>query len=149
MTKQTLFYKLNVSARISQIFAVRFFNQNKKADITFNQYEILSALRDGNYYQRDLAKYLCKGTSNLSKDLKVLEENGFIKRIMETNNNRMVKTIHLTKDGQKILEKNGALIENYTNEFLNIYNNNEYKQFEEYLDRLKDKLTESVDMVFE
>lgn len=149
MKKQSLFYKLNVTAKISQILAIRFFNQNKKADITFNQYEILSVLKNGNFYQRDLAKYLCKGTSNLSKDLKTLEDNKYIKRVLETHNNRMVKTIHLTEIGEKILNKNGALIENYTNEFLNIYQNDEHKQFEEFLDRLKDKLTESVDIVFE
>ncbi len=149
MTKQTLFYKLVVSARISQIDAIRFFNENKKTDITFNQFEILSALKNSNFYQRDLAKYLCKGTSNLSKDIKVLENKGLIKRIMETNNNRMVKTLHLTSKGKSILDKNGALIEDYTNDILNIYDDYEYKQFEQYLDKLKDKLTESVDMFFE
>ena len=149
MTKQTLFYKLVVSARISQIEAIRFFNENKKTDITFNQFEILSALKNGNFYQRDLAKYLCKGTSNLSKDIKVLEDKGLIKRVMETNNNRMVKTLHLTPKGKNILDKNGALIEDYTNDILNIYNDEEYKQFEYYLDKLKDKLTNSVDMFFE
>lgn len=150
MTKQSLFYKLNVTAKISQILAIRFFNQNKKADITFNQYEILSVLkRSNNYYQRDLAKFLCKGTANLSKDLKTLEENGLIKRVLETHNNRMVKTIHLTKMGEKLLEKNVALIENYVNKFLKIYKNDECKQFEEYLDRLKDTLTESADIIFE
>ena len=145
----TLFYKLNIASRISQISAIRFFNQNKKADITFNQYEILSAMRDGNYYQRDLAKHLCKGTSNLSKEIKVLEDMGLIKRVINTSNNRLVKTMHLTAKGRKILDKNANLIEDYTNEILEIYNNSEYKQFEEFLDRLKDKLTESVDMVFE
>lgn len=72
-----------------------------------------------------------------------------IKRIMETNNNRMVKTLHLTAKGKNVLDKNSTLIENYTENSLKIYNEKEYKQFEEYLDRLKDKLTESVDMVFE
>ena len=68
---------------------------------------------------------------------------------METNNNRMVKTLHLTSKGKSILDRNGAFIEDYTNDILNIYDNNDYKQFENYLDKLKDRLTESVDMVFE
>ena len=149
MTKQRLFYKLIVSARISQVCAIRFFNENKKADITFNQYEILSALKNGNYYQRDLAKYLFKGTSNLGKDIKVLEDKGLLKRIIKTNNNRMVKTLHLTQKGKNLIDKNEDLIENYIDEILKIYNIEEYKQFEQYLDILKDKLTESVDMIFE
>ncbi|MBQ8459298.1 hypothetical protein IJ541_04260 [bacterium] len=149
MTKQGLFYKLIVSARISQVCAIRFFNENKKADITFNQYEILSALKNGNYYQRDLAKYLFKGTSNLSKDIKVLENKGLLKRIMKTNNNRMVKTLHLTQKGKNLIDKNEDLIENYIDDILKIYNIQEYKQFEQYLDMLKDKLTESVGMILE
>ena len=149
MTKQRLFYKLIVSARISQVCAIRFFNENKKADITFNQYEILSALKNGNYYQRDLAKYLFKGTSNLGKDIKVLEDKGLLKRIIKTNNNRMVKTMHLTQKGKNLIDKNEDLIENYIDDILKIYNIEEYKQFEQYLDMLKDKLTESVDMILE
>ena len=37
----------------------------------------------------------------------------------------------------------------YINELESLYNKEEYKQFYDYLKRLRKKLTESVDMVFE
>jgi DNA-binding MarR family transcriptional regulator len=149
MSNQSLYHDIVSTAKISQILAIRFFNSNKKVDITYNQFEILSALKERTFYQRDLAKFLLKGTSNLSKDLNVLEKKQFIKRIIDTKNNRMVKNIVLTEKGNNLLYKIGEIAQDFTKKIEDIYTNEEYLQFKMFLNRLKAKLTESVDMVFE
>lgn len=140
MTERSLLYTLVTTAKITQLFAVRFFNQHKTADITFNQFEILSALNEKEYYQRDLAKFLFKSNANLSKDLDVLEEKELIIRQTSTKNKRMVKVLTLTDAGKNVIKKIDRIAENYINEVENIYTKEEFREFEKYLNRLKDKL---------
>ena len=148
MSERPLLNTLVSTAKIAQIFAVRFFNQHKKADITFNQFEILSALSEREFYQRDLAKYLFKSNANLSKDLDVLEENELIKRSVDIKNKRMVKILSLTDTGKNTIKKIDKIAEEYLNEIENIYTKEEFKEFEGYLNRLKDKLSKFVDTAF-
>lgn len=147
MTERTLLYTLVTTAKITQLFAVRFFNQHKTADITFNQFEILSALNEKEYYQRDLAKFLFKSNANLSKDLDVLEEKELITRKTSTKNKRMVKVLSLTKEGKNTIKNIDKIAENYINEVENIYTKEEFKEFEKYLNRLKNKLGNIVDTI--
>lgn len=147
MTDRSLLYTLATTAKIAQLFAVRFFNQHKTTDITFNQFEILSALNEREYYQRDLAKFLFKSNANLSKDLDVLEEEGFITRKTSTKNKRMVKVLSLTNNGKNVIRKIDKIAENYINEVENIYTKEEFKEFEKYLNRLKDKLSNIVSIM--
>ena len=147
MTERTLLYTLGTTSKIAQLFAVRFFNQHKTADITFNQFEILSALNEKEYYQRDLAKFLFKSNANLSKDLDVLEEKELIIRKTSTKNKRMVKILYLTDKGKHTIIKIDKIAENYINEVENIYTKEELVEFEKYLNRLKDKLSNIVDRI--
>lgn len=145
MAERTLLYSLVTTAKIAQLFAVRFFNQHKTSDITFNQFEILSALNEKEYYQRDLAKFLFKSNANLSKDLDVLEEKELITRKASTKNKRMVKVLSLTEEGKNTIRKIDKIAENYINEVENIYTKEEFEEFEKYLNRLKNKLGNIVD----
>lgn len=145
MAERTLLYSLVTTAKIAQLFAVRFFNQHKTSDITFNQFEILSALIEKEYYQRDLAKFLFKSNANLSKDLDVLEEKELITRKASTKNKRMVKVLSLTEEGKNTIRKIDKIAENYINEVENIYTKEEFEEFEKYLNKLKNKLGNIVD----
>ena len=145
MAERTLLYSLVTTAKIAQLFAVRFFNQHKTSDITFNQFEILSALNEKEYYQRDLAIFLFKSNANLSKDLDVLEEKELITRKASTKNKRMVKVLSLTEEGKNTIRKIDKIAENYINEVENIYTKEEFEEFEKYLNKLKNKLGNIVD----
>jgi DNA-binding MarR family transcriptional regulator len=61
----------------------------------------------------------------------------------------MVKNIVLTEKGNNLLYKIGEIAQDFTKKIEDIYTNEEYLQFKMFLNRLKAKLTESVDMVFE
>ncbi len=145
-----LFSNIGHTSKILKIFAIRFFNKHKNTNVSFNEFDIIHTLKTNqNIHQRDLAKILLRGTANLSKDLNSLEQKKLIKRFIDIKNNRMVKKIQLTDLGNKLYNEIGVIFEKYAKDLENLYTEEEYKLFNSYLDRLKNKLTESVNMVFE
>jgi len=145
-----LFSNIGQTSKILKIFAIRFFNEHKNTNISFNEFDIIHSLKNNhNIHQRDLAKILLRGTANLSKDLNSLEKKNLIRRVIDIKNNRMVKRLQLTDLGNKLYNDIGDIFQIYAKNLENLYTKEEYKQFNSYLDRLKNKLTESVDMVFE
>ena len=100
-------------------------------------------------HQRDLAKILFKGTANLSRDLVRLEDCGLIKRSIDVKAKRIVKTLMLTEEGERIFKDVSKISLKHVSEIEEIFTDEEYKQFLSYIERLQNRLTESVDMVFE
>ncbi|MBR1908601.1 MarR family transcriptional regulator [bacterium] len=145
-----LFSNIGQTSKILKIFTIRFFNEHKNTNISFNEFDIIHSLKNNpNIHQRGLAKILFRGTANLSKDLNSLEKKNLIKRVVDVKNNRMVKRIQLTDLGNKLYDNIGKIFETYAKSLENLYTEEEYKLFNSYLERLKNKLTESVDIVFE
>ena len=150
MTRRRIIIHIGQTSKILKIFAIRFFNEHKNTNISFNEFDIIHSLKNNpNIHQRDLAKILLRSTANLSKDLTSLEKKNLINRIVDIKNNRMVKRLQLTDLGKKLYDNIGEIFQVYANNLKNLYTEEEYKQFNSYLERLKNKLTESVDMVFE
>lgn len=76
-------------------------------EITFEQYIALDTLSyNPNICQRDLSKLILKDRSNTGRILNILEQNGFIDRVVETKNKRLVKTLSINEKGQKLLDDN-------------------------------------------
>ena len=145
----TLMSQLEQTARIERALSARYFNENKNFDLTFNEFIILTSIDRNPYiHQRDLAKIVLFGTANLSRELDKLESKGLILRKATIKNKRVVKTISLTDLGQNKHDTVAVSMKKYINELESIYNKEEYKQFYSYLERLRKKLTESVDMIF-
>ena len=146
----TLISHLEQTARIERALAVRYFNEKRELNISFNEVCILSCVKaNPGIHQRDLARQVLIGTSNLSRALEVLEEKKLIIRKTEAKDKRAVKTLYLTKSGEKQFNKIVLSVEKYVKEIESIYTEKEYQQFNEYLLRLRSRLTESIDMVFE
>ena len=53
--------------------------------------------------QRDLAKLIIKDRANTGRLLEALEKKGLIKRVVDVKNNRLVKKIVITNEGEEIL----------------------------------------------
>lgn len=147
---ETLLCNLERTARIARISAFRYFDENKNIDVTFNEYLILEALfSKPKIHQRDLAKLLCKGTANLSRDLEKLEKRGIIQRTLDVKGKRIVKTLELTPDGEKIYDDVNSQTYGHVMDIENIFTPEEHQRFIEYMERLKNRLTDSADMFFE
>lgn len=73
--------------------------------ITVDQFSALDAIYCNNdICQRDLSKIILKDRSNTGRILNILEENGFIKRVLETKGKRLVKKIYITQKGKDLVE---------------------------------------------
>ena len=145
---ETLIHHLDNTAKIERTIGARYFERHNEFDITYNNFLIIELLfTNPDIHQRNIAKALLMGTANLSKELERMENKGLIKRKISEKNKKMVKTVKLTRKGEEIYHTIVGDWEKFVTNLENIYTNEELKTFTEFLLRMKDKLTESIDMV--
>ena len=90
-----------------------------------------------------------KDSGGAMLDLEKLEKRGLIKRNIETKEKRIVKTLVLTKKGLKTCEKINIKTQTHLEQMENIFTQKEHQQFISLLEKLRNRLTESHDMIFE
>ncbi len=147
---ETLMHHLDNTAKISRVLGARYFDQHNEFDITYNNFLIIELLfTNPDIHQRNIARALLMGTANLSKELERMESKGLIKRKITEKNKKMVKTVKLTSKGEEIYHKVVDNWEKFVTNFESIYTKEEIETFTEFLLRMKNKLTESIDMVIE
>ncbi|MBP3820023.1 transcriptional regulator [bacterium] len=147
---ETLMHHLDNTAKISRVLGARYFDKHNEFDITYNNFLIIELLfTNPDIHQRNIARALLMGTANLSKELERMENKGLIKRKLTEKNKKMVKTVKLTKKGEEIYHTIVGDWEKFVTDLENIYAKEELKTFKEFLLRMKNKLTESIDMVIE
>lgn len=90
----------------------------KECDITTEQWAVLRRLREKDgLTQKELAERLLKDQPNLTRMLDKLQQKGLIRR-MDNPNDRRAFFIHLTPEGDTLLEKLTPLAIDVTNEAL-------------------------------
>ena len=147
---QTLMHYLDNTAKIARVLGARYFDEHNEFDITYNNFLIIELLfTNPDIHQRNIAKALLMGTANLSKELERMENKGLIKRKITEKKKKMVKTVKLTKKGEEIYHTIVGDWERFVTDFESIYTKEEIETFTEFLLRMKNKLTESIDMVIE
>ena len=146
----TLMHYLDNTAKVSRVIGARYFDKHNEFDITYNNFLIIELLfTNPDIHQRNIARALLMGSANLSRELERMENKGLIKRKLTEINKKMVKTVKLTKKGENIYYTIVGNWEKYVTDLENIYTKEELKIFTEFLLRMKNKLTESIDMVIE
>ena len=78
-----------------------------------------------------------------------LEKRGLIKRNIDIKGKRVVKTLMLTQKGEKVYHDVSVIVHNHVAKVENIFSKEEYEQFLSLLLKLRGRLTESSDMIFE
>ena len=147
---ETLIHHLDNTAKIERTIGARYFDRHNEFDITYNNFLIIELLfTNPDIHQRNIARALLMGTANLSKELERMENKGLIKRKITEKNKKMVKTVKLTKKGEEIYHTIVDDWEKFVVDLESIYKKEELKTFTEFLLRMKNKLTESIDMVLE
>ena len=147
---ETLIHHLDNTAKIERTIGARYFDNHNEFDITYNNFLIIELLfTNPDIHQRNIARALLMGTANLSKELDRMENKGLIKRKITLKDKKMVKTVRLTKKGEEIYHTIVDDWEKFVTDLENIYTKEESKTFKEFLLRMKNKLTESIDMVIE
>lgn len=96
--------------------------------------------------QRDLAKLLVKDRANTGRLLESLEKKKFIKRIVDVKNNRLVKKIILTEEGQNILTDLMGKIVPVFDKVFESFSDEEVKFTKNILKKLRDTFKEVVEL---
>ena len=146
----TLICNIEQVARLGRISAYRFFDKNENIEVSFNEFLILEVLYDNpEIHQRNLAKILVKGTANLSRDLDKLEKREIIRRTVSVKNNRTVKTLKLTEQGENIyLDICQKCIEHVKN-LEDIFSQDDLKTFMNLIQKYKARLIETCGKILE
>ena len=146
----SLICNIEQTARVGRVSAFRYFEENENIKVSFNDFLVIEALyTNPKIHQRDLAKILYRGTANLSRDLEKLEKRGLIQRAIETKNNRVVKTLLLTKEGEAIYHEVSTQSLSHVKELESVFSPEEHEQFLSYITRLRNRLTETVGNLLE
>ena len=141
----TLICNLEQVARICRLSACHFFEKNKNIDIKFNDFLIIETLHlNPKIHQRYLAKILSKDTANLSRDLEKLEKRGLIERFIEIKENRTVKSIVLSKEGEKLYQEVSKHALNHINKIEEVFSKEEKELFLNYIERLKARINDTI-----
>jgi DNA-binding MarR family transcriptional regulator len=113
---ESIIHSMEQTVTYFRIKGAQFFNE-LKIGVTIDQFVALDAIYcNDDICQRDLSKLILKDRSNTGRILNILEQNGFIKREIETKGKRLVKKIYITDKGKKIIEDNhAALHERFAN----------------------------------
>ncbi|MEI8129542.1 MAG: MarR family transcriptional regulator [bacterium] len=143
---ESIIYLMEQTAIYFKIKGAQFFNQ-LNIGITVDQFVALDAIyANDDICQRDLSKLILKDRSNTGRILNILEEKGFIKRVAETKNNRLVKKVYITKKGKKIIEENQVKL---TTAFLKVFDDvseEEFTNLRKTLGKLKESLSKTTNI---
>lgn len=90
---------------------------------------------NGEMCQRDLAKIILKDRPSTGRILNSLEKKGYIERVADTKNNRLIRKIILTKGGKNVLSEITLKIKEYLQ---NNPKNFSQKKISEMKDLMKD-----------
>lgn len=140
---ESIIYLMEQTVTYFRIKGAQFFNE-LKIGITIDQFVALDAIYCNNdICQRDLSKLILKDRSNTGRILNILEENGFIKREIETKGKRLVKKIYITEKGKKIIEENHSKLKERFSKVLENISEEEFLTFRKTLEKMKDSLSKT------
>lgn len=141
---ETLAYEVKLTEKYSKMLGAQLFDKlgAPVSPEEFLALDVVSANPD--ICQRDLAKLIIKDRANTGRLLESLEKKGLIKRIVDVKNNRLVKKIAITSEGEDILRVwFDKIIPIFDKVFENI-SNEEIEQAKDVLRRMRDAFQEVV-----
>ena len=114
----TIHYELEQTARLMRKLSIQIM-EKLGINISIDECAALDMIScNENICQRDLAKKILKDRANTGRILNSLENKGYIKRIVDTKNNRLVKKLKITEFGKiqlkEITDKIKSYLENVT-----------------------------------
>lgn len=98
-------YELELTARYCRMFGAQLFQKvcNEIKPEEFAALDTISA--HDSLCQRDLARLILKDRANTGRIVNSLEEKGYILRINDTKNNRLVRVLKITNTGCELLSQ--------------------------------------------
>jgi MarR family transcriptional regulator, transcriptional regulator for hemolysin len=140
---KSIIYSMEQTVIYFKVKGAQFFNQLNMG-VTIDQFGVLDAIYCNNdICQRDLSKIVLKDRSNTGRILNILEKNGFIKRVIETKANRLVKKIYITDNGKRIIEDHHEKLRMAFHKVFDDVSEEEFAALRKTLDKLKESLSKT------
>lgn len=140
---ESIVYLMEQTVIYFKVKGAQFFNQ-LDVGVTIDQFVVLDAIySNDDICQRDLSKIVLKDRSNTGRILNILEENGFIKRSLETKGKRLVKKVYITDKGKKMIEDNQTKLRNGFHKIFEDVSEEEFATLRQTLNKLKDNLSKT------
>ena len=109
----SIYYQLELTAKYCKYLGAQLIDKIG-FPISLDEVVTLDTLAmNGDMCQRDLAKIILKDRPSTGRILNNLEEKGYIKRIADTRNNRLIRKIILTESGKNILSEITSKLKEY------------------------------------
>lgn len=144
----SLGYEIELTSRICHELFKRWFEKNTDL-LTIDEFIILDTIDcEHKLSQIELAHMTLKGKAHTGKFLDTLEEKGFITRLYDTKNSRMVKIPIMTKFGKQIYDEIRLKLEESTNKIYEFINENEMKNIKKSIKNFREKILEFDDISF-
>lgn len=148
---ESLPYKLKETARISELMGRNFYKNYVEniSILELDEFNILSHIKSvPNLSQSDLAKLVYKGKAHVGKILNEMEEKGYIKRILSTQNNMMVKYTTITNKGTKLYNETNEAFRKLGTSTLEEFTDEEITTFIALLDKFKQTILNKYEVYF-
>ena len=142
----SIYYQLEQTAKYCKYLGMQIF-QKLELPISLDEFVILDILIDNEEIcQRDLAKLILKDRPCTGRLLNSLEEKGFIKRFVDTKNNRLVKKMKLTSAGIETTEKVTIIIKNYMDKLPKVLSDDNKLELINSIKKFRENLEKEVEM---
>jgi DNA-binding MarR family transcriptional regulator len=141
---KSLYYEMLLTAKYMRMFGTQLFEQ-ENIGINIEEFSTLDVIYCNPYIcQRDLAKLILKDRANTGRLLDSLEDKNFIKRDLVERNNRPVKQISLTTQGEKFLLETTKILKERFEEINQEIPEEEIIKTCQFLQKLRTLLAETI-----
>ena len=142
----SIFYQMELTAKYCRSLGAQVFTK-LNFPISVDEYSALDVIMmyDG-ICQRELAKFILKDRANTGRILNFLEEKGLIERFVDTKNNRLVRKMVLTPEGQKIFKKASESLRAHLSSIPKILTDEEKINLKVSMQKLREGLKKEVEM---
>jgi len=142
---KSVFYKIEQLSIYTQMLAKNFF-EIRRVDLTSDEFAALNhILNNPNICQRDLAKLILRDRVRTGRILNSLEEKGYIERVNDTKNNRLVRRLTITKSGKKLYNEQFNILSQIMDKVLEKFPEEKMIELRDTLTQLETALSEVVD----
>ena len=135
--REHISWRINQISRKHRCVMEKIFNST---GVFQGQHKMLMCISDNNFYsQKEIAAHMKISTATVAVSLKKLEKGGYIKKIVDENDNRLNKIV-LTDKAKSVVEYSRQVFDNMEETMFKGFSTEEKEQLIEYLERIEGNL---------
>ncbi len=142
----SIYYKLEQTAKYCRYLGIQLF-QKFNIPMSVEEFAAMDVItaNDG-ICQRELAKIILKDRANTGRILKSLENKGYIERMADTKNNRLVRKMKPTPEGIKCTFETSEKLREHISKIPKVFSEDDKKNLMELLKKFRIYLEKEVEM---